>query len=85
MQHGSGPTANIKIKSDYTLIALRKIRKGEELLFDYNRIFCLGCKTEARLCNKFGAMPELCSKCNMENFVPNVMFSFVVNVMTNIR
>ncbi len=59
MQHGSGAAVNIKIKSDYTLIALRKIRKGEELLFDYNRdVLCLTCKTETRLCNKFGTASE---------------------------
>jgi hypothetical protein len=67
IQHGSGVAVNIKIKSDYTLSALRKIRKGEELLFDYNRdVLCLTCKTETRLCNKFGTASELCSECNMK-------------------
>lgn len=37
IQHGSGPAANVKIRNDYTLIALKDIKIGDELFFDYNR------------------------------------------------
>jgi len=37
INHGSDPKANVRIKSNLLIIALREIEIGEELFVDYNR------------------------------------------------
>ena len=37
INHGSGPKANVRIKSNLNIIALREVEIGEELFVDYNR------------------------------------------------
>ena len=55
INHGSGRKANVRIKSNLIIIALRDIEIGEELLVDYNRdVFCVKCNKEKH----FGDIPR---------------------------
>ena len=64
IQHGSGPAANVKIKNNYSLIALRDLRVGEELFLDYNRnINCPSCNKETGFCDAFDFSMYLCYEC----------------------
>ena len=64
IQHGSGQAANVKIKENYSLIALRDLRIGEELFFDYNRnINCPSCNKETGFCDNLEHSMYLCYDC----------------------
>lgn len=64
IQHGSGQAANVKIKENYSIIALRDLRIGEELFFDYNRnINCPSCNKETGFCDNFEHSMYLCYDC----------------------
>jgi len=55
INHGSGPKANVRIKSNLVIIALRDIEIGEELFVDYNRdVLCVKCIKEKH----FGDIPR---------------------------
>jgi hypothetical protein len=43
INHGSGPKANVRIKSNLVIIALRNIEIGEELFVDYVHVVQVGC------------------------------------------
>ena len=56
INHGSGPKANVRIKSNLLIIALREIEIGEELFVDYNRdVLCVKCNKEKH----FGDIPRI--------------------------
>ncbi len=64
IQHGSGPAANVKIKENYSLIALRDLRIGEELFLDYNRnMNCPICNKETGFCDALDLSMYLCYEC----------------------
>lgn len=64
IQHGSGPRSNVKIKENYSLIALRDLRVGEELYLDYNRnINCPSCMKETGFCDALDYSFYLCYEC----------------------
>ncbi len=54
----------MKIKENYSLIALRDLRVGEELFLDYNQnINCPSCNKETGFCDALDFSMFLCYEC----------------------
>jgi hypothetical protein len=67
INHGSGHHRNCELKSDGTITAIRKIKKDEKLLLDYNRdCFCNRCRRFLIFCNLDYSILEKSVKCGKQ-------------------
>jgi hypothetical protein len=67
INHGSGYHRNCELKEDGTITAIRKIKKDEELLLDYNRdCFCNRCRHFLFFHNLDYSILEKCVNCGKQ-------------------